>query len=100
MSLKGSFLPFDTQPFIGPDPRGDHAQIGSRHVQLWAIVAPTQAGGADRNSATLLHLFGREKRGWALCLLRVKTRRTGASPGRSAPGGEADEIGGEADIAA
>ncbi len=34
------------------------------------------------------------------CLLWVKTRRTGASPGRSAPGGEADEIGGEADIAA
>ena len=32
--------------------------------------------------------------------LRVKTRQTGASPGRSAPGGEADEIGGEADIAA
>ena len=26
--------------------------------------------------------------------LRVKTRRAGASPGRSAPGGEADEIGG------
>ena len=34
------------------------------------------------------------------CPLWVKTRRTGASPGRSAPGGEADEIGGEADIAA
>ncbi len=30
--------------------------------------------------------------------LWVKTRRTGASPGRSAPGGEADEIGGRADI--
>ncbi len=29
-----------------------------------------------------------------------KTRRTGASPGRSAPGGEADEIGGEAGVPA
>ncbi len=32
--------------------------------------------------------------------LRVKSRRTGAPPGRSAPGGEADEIGAKADIGA
>ena len=31
--------------------------------------------------------------------LWVKSRRTGAPPGRSAPGGEADEIGAKADIA-
>ncbi len=28
------------------------------------------------------------------CLLRVKSRRTATPPGRSAPGGKADEIGG------
>ena len=30
--------------------------------------------------------------------LRVTSRRTGAPPGRSAPGGEADEIGARADV--
>ena len=32
------------------------------------------------------------------CPLRVTSRRTGASPGRSAPGGEADGIAAKADI--
>ncbi len=50
------------------------------------------AQGGQRSVLWLLR-YGR-------LLLWVKTRRTGASPGRSAPGGEADEIEGEAVIAA
>ncbi len=43
----------------------------------------------------MFYLFGqREVPKW------VNTRRTGASPERSAPGGEADEIRGKADVAA
>ena len=39
-------------------------------------------------------------RWWPVRPLQVNTGRTGASPGRSAPGGEADEIRGKADVAA
>ncbi len=50
MSLKGSFLPFDTQPFIGPDPR--HAakwvKNGDRLTLLSTGTIPWE--GAERGT--------------------------------------------------
>ncbi len=56
---------------------------------MFVKAASTSSPGIAKSSAVRMHTE---------CPLWVKTRRTGASPERSAPGGEADEVGGKADV--